>query len=477
MNLIDRIFPSRFARRSLASHLGDVFAIEPGHLAPAVEEARARLATMTADDVRALSAESDERPGIMAREGSTAIIPVVGTIVRGDASCAREWGMNATGLGEIEAALRAAAADATIDEVVMAFDSPGGTGTGLTSISALIDAVRARKPVRAVVHGLCASAAYWLASACESIEAEPSALVGSIGVYSVIEDSSKMAEAIGVKVHVLRSHELKGAGVPGAPVTSAQLASAQRVVDELAAMFVAQVAQGRRMSAEAARAVATGEVWTAGVALAKGLIDALSTVELDALEANTITAPAMAESTNAPTGATTEEKMQKDAAPVSAVDAGADEIAQLREELAREKAAREKAEAVAESFANAKKDAARARIDAAIERHAKAGTFAPSERPSIEKLAAKFSDDPEGFEEHLDQRAAVSGSVVRREPVGKTVTEPDADAEIAARDAALEAELSKRMGISAETARATRSLVGVSQSHQVIAAEQSRTEV
>lgn len=431
MKLIDHLFPSHFARRSLASHLGDVFAIAPGHLEPAVEEARARLASMTAADIRALSAESSERVGLMVRDGSTAIIPVVGTIVRGDASCAREFGMNVTGLGEIETALRAAAADATITDVVMAFDSPGGTGTGLASISALIGAVRERKPVRAVVHGLCASAAYWLASACESIEAEPSALVGSIGVYSVIEDSSKMAEAVGVTVHVLRSHELKGSGVPGSPVTSAQIASAQRVVDELATLFVAQVAVGRGLSADAAKAVATGEVWTAGEAMRRGLIDALTTVALEAM-ADTITPPAFAGDHTAPIGATTEEGMQN-ATPVSAGDAGAD-MAKLVAELAEARARAEKAEAIAASFATAKKDAAKARIEASIEAHAKAGTFPPAERPSIEKLAERFGDDAEAFAEHLDARAAVSGSVVRPTPAGKTPDEPDADAQIDAID-------------------------------------------
>ena len=56
---------------------------------------------------------------------------------------------------------------------------------------------------------------YWSASQCTRIYANDMAIVGSIGTYGVVYDSSKMAEDVGIKVHVVRAGEMKGAGVAG----------------------------------------------------------------------------------------------------------------------------------------------------------------------------------------------------------------------------------------------------------------------
>ena len=50
----------------------------------------------------------------------------------------------------------------------------------LTAAIAEADSI---KPVTAYVRCMACSAAYWIASQCRAICAEPSALIGSIGVY------------------------------------------------------------------------------------------------------------------------------------------------------------------------------------------------------------------------------------------------------------------------------------------------------
>jgi len=78
-------------------------------------------------------------------------------------------------------------------------------------------------------------------------------------------------------VHVISSAPpLKGAGVDGAPVSEPQVAEWRRQVESAAAWFVAEVARGRRMSAERVEKLATGQVWIAGDAQALGLVDAVA---------------------------------------------------------------------------------------------------------------------------------------------------------------------------------------------------------
>jgi ClpP class serine protease len=58
-----------------------------------------------------------------------------------------------------------------------------------------------------------------------------------------------------VKVHVVRSAAFKGAGVDGAPITEDQLAEWQRRLNDMADVFVSQVATGRRMDKAAVEAL------------------------------------------------------------------------------------------------------------------------------------------------------------------------------------------------------------------------------
>lgn len=427
MNLIAKLFPNRFVRRSLASQLSGVFSIEPDPLRRAVEEAKERIASTPASELRELAMTPPEQRASLAyfepmppaqaeaAQKFCARIPIMGTIVRGDASCARIMGIDATGLDEVSAALRACAADPAVAEIQLDIDSPGGTATGIQEVADLIGALNETKPVRAKIHGLCASAAYWLVSKCAEITAEPSSLVGSLGVYSVIEDSSKAFEQDGIKVHVVSSGPQKGAGVPGTEVTSAQLKAAQVVVDDLAALFVVSVAVGRDMSKAEAKKLATGDVWIASKALDLGLIDALS-------EPNLEDQPIAREGGDTSAKADVQEDMmtEKDnsalAARVEALEAREQENKKTIDALT---ARAEKAEAKVVSFETAASKRDQETIDKAIEAHAKTGTFAPAERPSIEALAKKFVGDSEGFVAHLDARAKLQGYVVTPDPKGK----------------------------------------------------------
>lgn len=66
-----------------------------------------------------------------------------------------------------------------IDEVIFVFDSPGGDVQGCHETAELIKSL----PVQTVayVKGMCCSAAYYLASACDRVIVTETAMVGSIG--------------------------------------------------------------------------------------------------------------------------------------------------------------------------------------------------------------------------------------------------------------------------------------------------------
>lgn len=172
-------------------------------------------------------------------------------------------------------AIRAAVADPKVGSILMVVDSPGGYVAGTQDLADDVAAANDQKPVVAYIEDLGASAAYWVASQAGKVYANSGAFVGSIGVFAVVQDSSKAAELAGVKVHLISTGPLKGAGADGTPVTDEMLAAWQVEVDATMAQFSGAVRGGRGMTAKQLDAVTTGGVWPAKESIGLGLIDGI----------------------------------------------------------------------------------------------------------------------------------------------------------------------------------------------------------
>jgi len=212
----------------------------------------------------------------IAISGDVATIPVSGILLKTVPGWMRYWGIAATGYDEVRQMVAMAVSDPRVTRIELVIDSPGGQVAGGMEAADSIRAADAVKPVSAIVEDLAASGAYWLATSARQIAAGPNAEVGSIGVFMVYHDTSRMYEAAGVKTIVIRSGEHKGMGVPGAPITETQIAADQEVIDQIAEHFIQQVATGRRMTTDQVKPLASGRVWLAPAALSLGLIDALT---------------------------------------------------------------------------------------------------------------------------------------------------------------------------------------------------------
>lgn len=215
-------------------------------------------------------------PGRYSVEDRVATIDVVGSMTKyGSSFSDLRYGT----IGVRRAIREAAADDKGVDGIILRIDSPGGTVSGTADLGDDVAAAAKRKPVVAYVEDMAASAAYWVAAQATTVIANSSALVGSIGTYLAVADYSGLFEERGIKVHVIKAGEMKGAGVPGTEITDAQLADFQRVVEELNTLFVAAVRKGRGLSADETRELADGRVHVAAKALKLGLIDAVGTYD------------------------------------------------------------------------------------------------------------------------------------------------------------------------------------------------------
>ena len=110
-----------------------------------------------------------------------AIIYAEGTIVDGGGGGGLLGG-HSIGSEEIRRAMRLASRDDKVKAVVIRIDSPGGSALASEAMWQAVRRVEKDKPVIISVGSMAASGGYYLASAGDWIVADPTAIVGSIGV-------------------------------------------------------------------------------------------------------------------------------------------------------------------------------------------------------------------------------------------------------------------------------------------------------
>lgn len=225
------------------------------------------------EDGPALDAGRDGLPVFM--DGGVAIVDLMGPMFRRAGSVARRH-FGLAGTDATRMAVEAADADPDTEHILLRVDSPGGSVSGLDQLG---DAVaRTAKPVTAVVDGMAASAAYYVASQADRILLGRTDMVGSIGTRLMLYDFSKMFEQEGVEAVPIDTGPFKSAGAMGTKITEEQRADFQRIVDFYYNDFVGAVARGRNLSEKAVLKVADGRLFTPGEAQSLGLVDGIATI-------------------------------------------------------------------------------------------------------------------------------------------------------------------------------------------------------
>jgi capsid assembly protease len=248
----------------------------PYALAPAAyAELRAAVeAAARGQPVTALSFGNTKRGLPAEGAGHVAVIPVHGLVMKNPAEWHRKH-LGAMSTQDLHTEFEAAMANPDVHAVLLHVDSPGGTVDGTQSLADHIYNSRNRgKPIHAVVDGLGASAAYWIASGAHKVyAATPTTQVGSVGVLSTHVDVSKALDNAGVKVTHVVSGPYKGLGSTSHPLGDDARSEMQHMVDGIHAEFAAHVAKARGLSKDALAKVANGRVFLASDAAKHGLVD------------------------------------------------------------------------------------------------------------------------------------------------------------------------------------------------------------
>jgi signal peptide peptidase SppA len=212
-------------------------------------------------------------------ENGVGIVPISGVIAKYSTQVNDVSQAEGTSCDMILQDLRQALADPNVHAILLQIESPGGAVDGVADTASIIRDASKIKPVCAFIDDIGASAAYWMASQASTVYATATAVVGSIGVRTVMIDNSKQTADRGLVVHSIASGPAKAVGQPGVPISAEDRAVVQARVDSLAAIFQGAVQSGRDLSAEELAAVSGGHVWIGAQAQPKGLIDGVRTYD------------------------------------------------------------------------------------------------------------------------------------------------------------------------------------------------------
>jgi signal peptide peptidase SppA len=224
---------------------------------------------------QAPAAEDARVPRLPKTEGSVAVVPVYGGVAQHRGS--DYWGGVFT--EELVGLLSQLAAMKNIGAVVLSFDSPGGIVYGVPEAADSIRALAEVKPIYGHVKAEAASAAYWLASVTTKLFVQPSAKVGSIGVWTMHIDASKMLEEWGLNVTMISAGKYKVEGHPFGPLEDEARVELQRSVDRYYNDFLDGVAAGRGVSrATVKNDFGEGRMVDPAQARAAGMVDGTATM-------------------------------------------------------------------------------------------------------------------------------------------------------------------------------------------------------
>ena len=172
--------------------------------------------------------------------------------------------------------LRELRKDERIKAVVLRVNSPGGSAYGSEQIWREVSLLNAEKPVVVSMGDYAASGGYYISCAASRIVAEPATLTGSIGIFGLVPDASRLLkDKLGLRFDGVKTNRLADLGNIGRPMNEEEGALMQNMVNNGYELFTKRCAEGRGMPADSIKKIAEGRVWTGEMAKELNLVDDL----------------------------------------------------------------------------------------------------------------------------------------------------------------------------------------------------------
>lgn len=165
--------------------------------------------------------------------------------------------------------------DTAVKAIVLRVESPGGVVAPCQEILEEIEKVKQSKPIVVSMGSEAASGGYYISCKANRIVALPGTSTGSIGVISQIPNLEGLYDKLGIEMQTFKGGKYKDMYSGLRELTPEEKEIMQQLTDEYYEQFVEVVAEGRGLSIEAVRSLATGQIYSGTKAKELGLVDEL----------------------------------------------------------------------------------------------------------------------------------------------------------------------------------------------------------
>jgi len=162
-----------------------------------------------------------------------------------------------------------------IKAIILKINSPGGAVVPSQEIYREILKLKKQKKIFAYIQSVGASGAYYIASACDKIFANPGSIVGSIGVIAEFINVKDLLYKIGIKSITIKSGKFKDTGNPVREMTEEEREYLKDLVMNIYDQFLLDVSKSRNIPIKNLKKIADGRVFTGKEALKLKLVDDL----------------------------------------------------------------------------------------------------------------------------------------------------------------------------------------------------------
>lgn len=167
--------------------------------------------------------------------------------------------------------------DNNVKAVVLRINSPGGSALASEIILRELMLLKQKKHLIVSMGDYAASGGYYIASAADSIFAQPNTITGSIGVFSMMFSIDKlMKDKLGVTFDGEKTSPYADVPTASRPLTADEAQRMQNSVDTIYSLFKRHVSEGRHIAMADVDSIAQGRVWTGSDALKIHLVDRLA---------------------------------------------------------------------------------------------------------------------------------------------------------------------------------------------------------
>lgn len=164
-----------------------------------------------------------------------------------------------------------------VKALVIRMNSPGGSASASDMIWNEVHSLAQKIPVVVSVSDVAASGGYYIASAAHHIIAEPTSIVGSIGVFAIRPYLGAAMKWLGIESEVISSHPQTPLFELAHPLDKVNEQRISNIIKQFYDRFKEVIQKSRKISSEQVEQIATGRIWHGEKAKQLRLIDEIGT--------------------------------------------------------------------------------------------------------------------------------------------------------------------------------------------------------